>query len=415
MTAALDTTRFTWCEEHAVDRSLCGCPAPGVTWLPTDVAQVMRGLKDGTYEPITPTVGTIVGSQKALFYKGFVNGLAGESGSGKTFVALVAAQEELHAREHVIFVDLEGNPAVIAERITTLGVPEDLVAEYFHYIRPDEPYGPSAAEIVALLLDQLRPSLVVIDSTGEAMSMDGVDPNKDEQVAMWFRRMPAKIAAAGPAVTLVDHTPKAAGAHNYAIGSQRKRAAISGAQYILEAKVGFSKNKSGLAAIRCVKDRHGTHTPGTVVANFEVTAGESMKIVAVPERVADNPFRPTSIMEKVSRLLEVSPEPLSTSVVVKEVGSKKQHVLTALSVLLDEGYISSRSGSRGANLYSSVRVYRQSDDSTCSHDLFPKKGNRGTGQDGVIAAVPGTGGNRSGTGQDAEVIDLWDRDSRGER
>src|SRR5690606_3665542 len=99
------------------------------------------------------------------------------------------------------------------------------------------------------LVAAVDPALVVVDSTGEALSLEGANPNADEDIAAWFREVPKRIARSGPAVLLLDHMPKSSDSDLWPIGSQRKRAAIDGAQYLQEVVTSFSREKAGVARL----------------------------------------------------------------------------------------------------------------------------------------------------------------------
>ena len=74
-----------------------------------------------------------------------------------------------------------------------------------------------------------------MDSIGESLAAEGFKPNDDDDVTRWFRLLPRRLARNGAAVMGVDHVTKSAeGRGLYAIGSQRKLAAIDGAAYLVD-------------------------------------------------------------------------------------------------------------------------------------------------------------------------------------
>lgn len=336
----------------------------GASWAPVDLDGIIDALQAGTLTRPEPTVGRLEGGG-ALFYPGRVNGLAGESGGGKTWAALACVGQELSAGNGVVYIDLEDDAAGIVSRLLDLDVDAAAIRTRFAYLHPDERLDSVSREQVELLLDSLAPSLVVIDSTGEALALDGAKPNADEEVAGWFRRLPRPIADRGPAVVILDHVTKADGEGLWPIGSQRKRAAITGAQYMQRVVKPFSRDTAGLAKLVCAKDRSGNYRAGQHVADLRVTPagdGVALALVAAVERDTSQPFRPTALMERVSKALEVTTEPLSFRGIDRAVQGKADGKRQALAVLVAEGYVSVKPGPRGSNLHRSVREYRQDAD-----------------------------------------------------
>ena len=89
----------------------------------------------------------------------------------------------------------------------------------------------------------------------------------------WMRRVPRPLAAAGAAVVPIDHITKSGDNNLYASGTQRKRAGITGASYLVENRSPFSQGHRGMSRLVCAKDRHGNplliKLSGPVEAWFE--------------------------------------------------------------------------------------------------------------------------------------------------
>lgn len=73
-------------------------------------------------------------------------------------------------------------------------------------------------------------------------------------------------------------------------------------------------------------------------------------------------WRPTGLMERVSRHLESAGEPLSVRVLGNDVTGNKDHIKVATEVLVTEGYVTTENGPRNAILHTAVKPYRQADD-----------------------------------------------------
>ncbi|HLS00628.1 MAG TPA: hypothetical protein VK054_01385, partial [Beutenbergiaceae bacterium] len=210
------------------------------------------------------------------------------------------------------------------------------------------------------------PTLVVIDSTGEAMALDGARPNEDDDTARWFRALPTAIARRGPAVAVLDHVPKANDGALFAIGSQRKRAAITGAQYMQVMVRPFSKQQPGSAKLICAKDRPGNYHQNERVADLHITpTGDGVRLeLRTPTDAGDAPtvFRPTALMERIADALNLASEPLTFNRIEGSANSKRTHVRTALDVLIAEGYVTVTDGPNRSKLHTLEREYKQADD-----------------------------------------------------
>ena len=129
--------------------------------------------------------------------------------------------------ERVLSVDYEDNPQGIVERLVPFGLTlAEIVARRLPH-QPDQRHpgrGPATAVRVGpCRLGRRR------HSTGEAMAAGSVDPNSDGEVAQWFTiaKRYARLDGARPSScsTTCRRTGRPT---SYAIGSQRKRAALNG-------------------------------------------------------------------------------------------------------------------------------------------------------------------------------------------
>lgn len=363
-------------------------PAPGATWRAVDLSDTLAGLLDGTLERLRPVVGTR-DDGAALFYRGKVNGIAGASGSGKSWTALLCCAQSLAAGEHVVYVDLEDGAAGIVERLVLLGVPPEVILERFHYVHPDEPYGMLAAVELSALVERVAAALVVVDSTGESLALDGAKPNDDDDVARWFRRLPTRLARMGPAVLVLDHVAKAEDGGLWPIGSQRKRAAISGAQYMQTTVCPFDRTTPGWAKLVCAKDRHGNYRQGVVVAQLhvdpEAEVHVSLRVPAETSERSGGRWRPTALMERIAQAIGDEDEPLSFRGLDERVSGKADHKRTALRVLVDEGHVVVSDGPRNAKLHTLVKPYTQRTDP--ASDLYVGPGHTRPSPDRVSVSV----------------------------
>ncbi|MGE3194107.1 MAG: AAA family ATPase [Microbacteriaceae bacterium] len=241
---------------HAPEAREAAVAASGWGDVPLD--SILDGIAAGTFRLPLPTVGMLADGSAGLFYPGRVNGVAGESGAGKGWVALTVAHEQMTLGQHTYYIDFEDSPALAVLRLVeVLGVDPELVRRQFHYLHPTRHDLDGIAELVKRVA-ATPGAFVVIDSTGESIAAAGLNQNHDEDVAAWFQSLAHPLADEGGAtVVLLDHMVKAEDGGLWPIGSQRKRAAITGAQYVAEVSRPFSKTTDGMVTVKVAKDRHG--------------------------------------------------------------------------------------------------------------------------------------------------------------
>jgi hypothetical protein len=331
----------------------------GASWAPTDIATVLAGIQDGTYTAPEPALGEFCNAEGALWYAGRVNALYGESGTGKTWVAIAVAAETMSKGGTVAWVDLEEPAEGILHRLLALGLSPELILERFIHFAPDEPI--SAAKLLTDTLDTRPPDLVVIDSTGEGLALEGAKPNNDDEVANWMRswaRWPA--ARWDAAVVLIDHVIKDVATRGLNPGgSQRKKAAITGSAFMVEAITELGKGRVGLLKLTTAKDRNGRHIKGHTAAEFTLDASRPVTTwkLEAPVGSPSNPgeFRPTTLMGRVSAYLAQVGES-SAREVEKMVPGKGTGIRQALAALVDDGY-AERIGSGNQTAYRHRRLY----------------------------------------------------------
>ena len=147
--------------QHAAERS---------GWADVPLDAILDGIEAGTFALPVPTVGMLSDGTAGLLYPGRVNGLAGESGAGKGWLALTFAVEQMGLGRHAYYVDFEDSPALALLRLVrVLRVPAALVRSRFHYLHPSRHDDDGIAALVARVASTPG-ALVVIDSTGEALA-----------------------------------------------------------------------------------------------------------------------------------------------------------------------------------------------------------------------------------------------------
>jgi hypothetical protein len=299
-----------------------------------------------------------------LFYPERLNSIFGESGGGKTWIAYAAVVETVQRGGRVVVIDWEDSMHGIVERLDLLGIDVEHIA-LVDYRNPGTGIARGVERLTAEITDPV--ALVIIDSVGEAMAAGGVNSNDDAEVAVWFNlcrrltRLPG-----GPAVVLLDHIPKATDAPQlYSIGSQRKRAAINGASYRVDTLREPAQGRDGKWKLTVAKDRIGNRAKGTTAAIVDVTStdgsiGLYFHMTDAQEAEAKGErFRPTVLMERISRYLEDNPGAARVAI-ERDVQGKASAKRSALEVLIEEGFIETEDGPRGAIFHRVANPFRES-------------------------------------------------------
>ena len=304
-----------------------------------------------------------------LIYRGKVNGLLGESESGKTWIALLAVQQALIAGQSVIYLDFEDSMRGIMGRLRAMGT-IDYHLENLVYANPDEMLGMEASADLYEALATFSPDLVVLDGVNAAMTLLGLDLTSNTDATKFSQSVLRPLKRGGAGVLTIDHVPKSKeNRGNYAIGAQAKRADIDGAAIAVEVVAPFGRGQNGELKLTVTKDRPGHVRAIAAGAKYAGSAhlrsqGDNQVRIAIVPVGNNNGFRPTHLMEKVSVLLEAATSPLSKAAVEKGAGGKAEAVRVACQILIEEGYIEAQNGSRNSLLMSSVKAYRELDDSS---------------------------------------------------
>ncbi len=218
---------------------------------------------DGEVEPVVPYGLMVEGLDKGLLYLDRVNGIHGDSGAGKSFIAAQLIMEQADLDESVMIIDLEDNPQPLIERLMQFGMTKQQIVSSVVFVHPQEDFSVANVERLVETIRAKGCVHVIIDSLGEAFGTEGVDENSDVEVTEWIRRVVRRIVdGTGVGVTMIDHITKTADNPLHPSGSKRKRAALTGASWYVKSLVPFSKESGGVLELICGKDRHGNFKRG---------------------------------------------------------------------------------------------------------------------------------------------------------
>jgi hypothetical protein len=208
----------------------------------------------------------------ALLYPGRIQWISGEPETAKSWFTLTGAGEVLNAGGRVAFVDYEDDAAGFLARCAALGIAAigHHKADRLRYIQPTDPvtagrndnrYTPGRLALVDLCAWQ--PDLAILDGVTAGMDLEGLDPERNSEVATWLAAVARPLARAGAAVPCLDHVTKSReGRGRWAIGAQHKLAAIDGAAYLIEtiqpvARAVGPDPIEGVYRLTITKDRRG--------------------------------------------------------------------------------------------------------------------------------------------------------------
>ena len=323
-----------------------------MTWSLT----TLNGLAERP--PTRPTLGGYT-----LCYPGSRHVFSGPQESCKTLVAYLVAIGVRREGGVAVLIDFEMGPDETRDRLVELGATGDDL-DGILYAEPEEKLAP---ESVGVVLD-VDPALVVIDAAAGAFALEGLDDNKRSDVEAFQQTYIRPFWLAGVATITIDHVTKAADTRGaYAIGSERK---VGGTDVHLgfETVTALTRGGRGLYRIKTHKDRPGW-LPRPALGELQVWSDpdtHALKAVVQPpataEEVAERGFRPTMLMERVSRHLELVRTPTSRNQIEQSVSGKAEYVRVAMDCLVREQYVVETGGERGGRMLSSLTPFREVSD-----------------------------------------------------
>lgn len=335
------------------------------SWWYRDLAPVLAGEQTD----LTPTVLHRT-DQQALFYPGRVNGLIGESESGKTWVALLAVAQTLaDTDDNVLYLDFEDSASGIISRLRALTV-TDTQLKRFAYIDPDESLGTLQQTDLSAVLAEHKPALIIVDGFNAAMTLLGLNLESNTDATTFAQKLLKPLSFTGATVIYIDHLPKNKDSQmKGAIGAQAKRAMTTGCALKVEVVQEFGRGMVGKLRLTVDKDRAGyvransaqAKNAGVAVLVSDATTGAVQLVIEAPDlRPAEQrtPFRPTVLMEKVSRFLETFHGAASGRQVTQNVPGREQYVKEALGYLVEDGFVERTNGPRNSVNHTSTEPYR---------------------------------------------------------
>lgn len=332
------------------------------TWEAVDLTDALIG--EGQEKPVylARTDG------EPILYADKIHAFNAEPEAGKSLLVQAACLERMRAGEHVLYIDFEAGPVDIVSRLLDMGAEPSLILERFHYVRPDDAIDAAAKLRISEMLRVWPITFAVIDGVAEAMAISGWDEKDASDTIQFFTSLPRLISREGICVVVIDHLVKDKDNQGrYARGSGAKLAGVDGATFKLEVVKPFGRGLHGLARLTVTKDRHGwirsVAAGGTFVGEFHGISDPTTNHLTVEVRPssavdAEGQFRPTHLMEKISRALELAMSPMSGAAVERAVRGNPRHIALALRALVDEECVRIEDGPGRSKLHSSVTPFR---------------------------------------------------------
>jgi hypothetical protein len=297
-----------------------------------------------------PKSQTLVGG---IFHTNSLAALYGPPKSGKSFVALDVALSVATGRRWldqdvidgpVLYVIAEDGPG-IAQRARAWLARHGSLGAVAWLLEPVQILAPGTLDQLIDVAVELSPALIVFDTL--ARCTVGMDENSSQDMGRLVQALDLLREKTGACIIVIHHSGKD--------GSRGMRgsSALLGA---METTVECSRTLSGITA-RVDKQKNG---PDGAVYRFRLDPeGDSLVLVETAAAEETDTFRPTALMEKVSRYLAESPEPISRREIERQVPGRAEFVRLAITRLVDEGYVTTTPGPRGSLLHRSVRPFDQ--------------------------------------------------------
>jgi len=364
-------------------------------WQPIDLGPYL----DGSIVELPATMLARTDGVK-MFAPGKIYWLSGPPESNKSWAAQILTAETVMGGHHVIYIDFETDPLPIVNRLLALGCSEESLSQGLHYFRPETPMK-NTDSIIACAV-KFKPTVTVIDGVAAAMGTSGFDGNKAGDVYAWWALLGAKLKPLtdGP-ICAVDHVVKSAESRGvYASGSGQKLALVD-CHFGFETKEPVGRGLIGYAIISVLKDktgwlwRHaGKYSPehGAPFAKLSIKAdhdGEVVRYKIDPTQVSDGVFRPSTLMERVSKTMAQTGGAMSKNAITEVVPGKAVYIRMAIDILTTEGYLQATPKGKFF-VYSHLKAFEMEGEPGEQLPLYD------AGWRSASQCVPGASGTRGG-------------------
>ena len=329
----------------------------GIQYLP------ISGLFGRTREPTPWHIAPLIAA-------GRVTLLYSPGKTGKSLIAMETAAALASGRGalatpgpnppiHVLYVDQEMTPDDWQDRLTDMGYgPQDEakldahlhLAQLQNWPPMDTPAGGRALHREAT---RVGAQIVIIDTVSKVTSGE---ENSNDTAQAFYRNTLIALKRDGIGVLILDHT-----------GKDIERGARGGSAKTDNIDLAFELLLRGrdLLTMRCSHARFRDPQLGepTFLRRQTGPLTHLVEQHAAPAHQAPGSIRPTHLMERVSRYVEITPG-VSKNSIETAVKGKREYVRLALELLINEGYIHPQHGPNKAVEHRSITPFREDEDDT---------------------------------------------------
>jgi hypothetical protein len=315
-------------DEIAADIARAAEDQPVLTsWAPIDIAANLDGATDPPPELFERIDGVF------LLYRGRIHAFQGEPESGKSWGGQAAIVEVIERGGRAAMFDFENSFTSVRDRLLALGLSRDLLTRSFDYIRPSEGLSEAAYGDLTNAVGSSY-DLIVVDGVTDAMALLGLDPTNLKDAGTFDRTLLRLLADSGAAVVVIDHVVKSAeGRGRWAIGSQHKLAAITGASFLFEKIHEFGRGMKGMSRLVIKKDKPGMlrqEARGDVIAEFWLDGTDPACVtfdLKLPSEQSQSYAATAYNMEVLCNYISMNP------------GERKRTILTMCGSTAEPGYL----------------------------------------------------------------------------
>jgi hypothetical protein len=216
---------------------------------------------DGSWQSPEPAAGVIRDDDRRLMYPGRWHNVDAPNESGKTWLGLAHARDEmLNAERAVAYIHFEEElPGGTIARLLALGLDRELIRARFVWLSNDRPW--QSGDLAAALARVPNLGLLILDGRNAACTRHGQDPS-DPKTVGWFRgAFVAPAARLGAAVFSMGHPVKAKDRQDerHGFGSTAWLDELDGVGFRLTPSKDhpIRRGAFGSASLHVVKDRYG--------------------------------------------------------------------------------------------------------------------------------------------------------------
>jgi hypothetical protein len=313
------------------------------------VERIREGIPERDYVP--GGEGWLIPAKRYLVYSA--------SGVGKTLGFLIVAVEIVRAGGTVAIIDVENGGDEYARRLEAIvGDDQELTnacserLRYYEY--PSLALDWAEADWDAALTGC---DVVVFDSSRNVLSAVGLAEDANDDYARFMAQLVMPLSRNGKATVILDNCGHG-GDHPRGASAKRDLNEIlfslstpdGELDPAAERRLIWRRTRSRFAGVpRALVQRigGGVYTPPAPTDEGDDAGGRE--------------FRPTVLMERISRYVEFD-DGCSQTAIIKHVDGKEKYIVDAIQTLIGESYMKREPGPRNSKRHHSITPYREAED-----------------------------------------------------